>query len=162
MNGVLPGSSEKPAQDVRLRIAVGIATTGRPLILRRALERLREQTRVPDAIVVSAPSMADVSGIDTDQTNFRCIVGDRGLTMQRNAILRAVSDFGVVVFLDDDFVPCSRYLEVVEQTFRNAPDIVVSTGRVVADGILGPVLDLDDGLPGRHPNHRRRCAEDAR
>jgi GT2 family glycosyltransferase len=146
MNGAPLGLSEKRAQSAALKIAVGIATSGRPLILRRVLERLREQTRVADAIVVSASSMADISGVDTDQPELRCITGDRGLTIQRNAILRAVSDFNVIIFLDDDFVPCPRYLEVVEQIFQNAPDVVVGTGLVVADGILGPGLDVDDAL----------------
>jgi GT2 family glycosyltransferase len=146
MNGAPLVLSEKRAQSAALRIAVGIATSGRPLILRRVLERLREQTRVADAIVVSAPSMADISGVDTDQPDLRYITGDRGLTIQRNAILRAVSDFNVIIFLDDDFVPCSRYLEVIEQIFQDGPDVVVGTGRVVADGILGPGLDVDDAL----------------
>jgi glycosyltransferase involved in cell wall biosynthesis len=146
MNGARLGLSEKKVQNAPLRIAVGIATSGRPLILGRVLECLREQTRVADAIVVSAPSMADLSGADTDQPELRCITGDRGLTVQRNAILRAVSNFNVVVFLDDDFVPCPRYLEAVEQIFQDAPDVVVGTGRVVADGILGPGLDVDDAL----------------
>ena len=148
MSGALPGLPEKPARP--LRIAVGIATTGRPLILGRLLECLRGQTRAPDAIVISAPSMADVSGLDIDQPDLRCITGDRGLTIQRNAILRALSDFNVVVFLDDDFMPCPRYLEVVGRVFQDTPDVVVGTGRVVADGILGPGLDVENALKVLH------------
>jgi GT2 family glycosyltransferase len=129
-----------------LRIAVGIATSGRPLILARVLERLRLQTRIADAVIVCGASPADVSAIDSGHPGLRCITSDRGLTIQRNAILRAGAAFDVVVFLDDDFVPCPGYLQAVERIFKSRPDVVVGTGHVVADGILGPGLAFEDAL----------------
>jgi glycosyltransferase involved in cell wall biosynthesis len=137
---------EAGVRQLPLRIAVGIATSGRPLILARVLDRLCAQTRVADAVIVCGASPADVSGIDPGQRGLHCITSDRGLTMQRNAILRAAAGFDVVVFLDDDFVPGPRYLEVVEQIFESAPEVVVGTGHVVADGILGPGLAFEEAL----------------
>jgi GT2 family glycosyltransferase len=129
-----------------LRIVVGIATSGRPLTLARVLERLRSQTRIADAVIVCGAAPADVSGIESGHPGLRCITSDRGLTIQRNAILRAGAAFDVVVFLDDDFVPCPGYLQAVERIFKSRPDVVVGTGHVVADGILGPGLAFEDAL----------------
>jgi glycosyltransferase involved in cell wall biosynthesis len=138
--------AEKRMQHASLGIVVGIATSGRPHILAPVLERLRAQTRIADAVIVCGTSPTDVSGVDCGQPGLHCITSDRGLTVQRNAILSAAAGFDVVVFFDDDFVPCLRYLEAVERVFEHAPDVVVGTGHVVADGILGPGLAFDDAL----------------
>jgi glycosyltransferase involved in cell wall biosynthesis len=145
MNGGSSNWFEERLHHPPLRIAVGIATSGRPLILARVLERLRVQTRSADAVIVCGASPADVSGIDSGHPGLRCITSDRGLTIQRNAILRAGATFDVVVFLDDDFVPCPGYLQAVERIFMR-PDVVVGTGHVVADGILGPGLAFEEAL----------------
>jgi GT2 family glycosyltransferase len=146
MNGTGANWIEERVHHSPLRIAVGIATSGRPLVLARVLERLRMQTRGADAVIVCGASPDDVSGIDTGHPGLRCITSDRGLTIQRNAILRAGAAFDVIVFLDDDFVPCAGYLQAVERIFKSRPDVVVGTGHVVADGILGPGLAFEDAL----------------
>ena len=125
-----------------LRLAVGIATVGRPEVVANTVRMLAGQTRRPDAIVVCSPSEADVAGLAEAGPDVRLVQGPRGLTHQRNAILREVADFDVVVFFDDDFIPCAGYLEVVEQVFASLPDVVMTTGRMVADGIGGPGLDM--------------------
>jgi len=51
------------AQQGLLRIAVGIATVGRPAILRETLARLSRQTRPANAIIVSTPTAEDVAGL---------------------------------------------------------------------------------------------------
>jgi hypothetical protein len=112
--------AEKRMQHASLGIVVGIATSGRPHILAPVLERLRAQTRIADAVIVCGTSPTDVSGVDCGQPGLHCITSDRGLTV--------------------------RYLEAVERVFEHAPDVVVGTGHVVADGILGPGLAFDDAL----------------
>ena len=72
------------------------------------------------------------------------MLGPRGLTCQRNAILEQVRDFDVVVFFDDDFLPTPSYLQVVERVFATQDDVVMVTGLVIADGIIGPGLSLED------------------
>lgn len=146
MSGMSFNWSEERVQLEPLKIAVGIATAGRPLVLARILEHLDAQTRVADAVIVCGTSPADVLGIDLGRTGLRFITSYRGLTVQRNAILKEGAGFDVVVFFDDDFVPCLRYLEVVERVFERAPDVVVGTGHVIADGILGPGLAFDEAL----------------
>ena len=122
-----------------LRIAVGIATVGRSQLLRAALDELAAQLRPPERVVVCAPSADDFGELAQD-AKLQLVLGPRGLTCQRNAILEHVRDFDVVVFFDDDFLPAPSYLQVVERVFAKHPDIVMVTGLVLADGIIGPGL----------------------
>jgi GT2 family glycosyltransferase len=126
-----------------LRIAVGIATVGRAPLLRAIVEELAQQTRMPDRIVICAPTQADVDGVPAGPTT-EIVIGARGLTRQRNVILGRVDDFDVVVFFDDDFVPAPTYMAAVERLFAAQSDVAMATGSVIADGIIGPGLSLDD------------------
>lgn len=121
---------------------MGIATMGRPALLRAALEELSRQSRQPDWVVVCAPTRADVEGIPLDP-RVEIIVGPRGLTSQRNAILTCLDAFDIVQFFDDDFLPSVGYLEVVEHTFAMDPTIAMATGSLIADGIKGPGIEFE-------------------
>lgn len=143
-----------PAGDRRrpLRIAVGIATAGRPAIARETLRRLRRQTRHPDIVVAAVPTLADLDPVPDGEEPL-VLVGDRGLTRQRNAILAAVDDADLVCFFDDDFVPADTYLESIEAAFLAKPGLVGATGVVVADGITGAGYAIEDAerfLDGRN------------
>jgi len=127
----------------RLRLAVGIATAGRPAILTQMLKRLQAQTRAPDLVVVCAPTATDVEGAVEVSPGAAVLTGPRGLPRQRNAILRYLTSYDVVVFFDDDFIGCDDYLAAVERVMLANPDVVMTTGRVVADGILGPGLTFE-------------------
>ena len=127
----------------RLRLAVGIATVGRPTVLAGMLKRLRQQKRPADSVVVCAPSAADFEGVAEAFPDVTLLIGPRGLAHQRNAILHHLDDFDVVVFFDDDFVPCPKYLESVEKIMLDNPDVAMTTGHVLADGILGPGLTFE-------------------
>ncbi len=123
-----------------LRIAVGIATLGRPDVACEAINRLFQQTRQPDRIVVSAPSGADCPWEPSPgptSHGVTIVVGVSGLTAQRNAILDVLFDADVVCFFDDDFVAHTHYLAEIEAAFQADPDLVGATGRVIADGING-------------------------
>jgi GT2 family glycosyltransferase len=128
-----------------LKIAVGIATAGRRNLLTEILAELARQTRAPDGVFIcpAAPSDFDECAI-VGRVPYRLAVvtSSKGLTAQRNAILRAVEDFDVVVFFDDDFVPCPMYLEESEKCFAEHEAIVAMTGRVIADDVKGPGLAL--------------------
>jgi glycosyltransferase involved in cell wall biosynthesis len=127
----------------RLKLAVGIATIGRPAVVMELLNRLSVQTRIPDAIVVCAPNVADIKGIAEAHPHVTILIGPRGLPHQRNTILQHLRAFDVVVYFDDDFVPCASYLEKVESIMRKYPEVVVTTGSVLKDGILGPGLTFE-------------------
>lgn len=127
----------------RLRLAVGIATAGRPVILAQMLRRLRLQTRAPDLVVVCAPKAADAEGAADASPGVVVLTGPRGLPRQRNAILRHLAGYDVVVFFDDDFIAGNDYLAGVERTMLANPDVVMTTGQVLQDGILGPGLTFE-------------------
>jgi GT2 family glycosyltransferase len=125
-----------------VRLAVGIATIGRPALLAAVLDELGRQTRPPDRIVVCAPSADDVAGISADHVVV--IIGPRGLTRQRNAIIDQLDDCHLLQFFDDDFVPATTYLAEIERAFTADPGVAMITGEVIADGIIGPGFDIDE------------------
>jgi GT2 family glycosyltransferase len=70
------------------------------------------------------------------------ISGPAGTTLQRNTLLDAAADCDIIVFLDDDFLPASQYLESIDRVFREDADVLVATGTVIADGAKGPGLTV--------------------
>ncbi|MDC7785239.1 glycosyltransferase family 2 protein [Rhodoplanes sp. TEM] len=127
----------------RLRVAVGIATAGRPATLAQVVAELGAQSLRPEAVVVCAPCAADTAGL-SGHPALHILTGPHGLTRQRNAILDHLDGFDVVFFFDDDFVPHPRYIEECERLFAGRPDVVMTTGRVASDGILGPGLTFTE------------------
>ncbi|MCL4765104.1 MAG: glycosyltransferase family 2 protein [Hyphomicrobiaceae bacterium] len=123
-----------------LRIAVGIATSGRPAILAAMLARLELQSRAPDAILVSAAGPCDLERIPEAFPRVVPLLSPPGSSHQRNAILRHCGSCDVVVFFDDDFIPCPQYLAAVEAVMAANPDVVMTTGTVLRDGATGPGL----------------------
>lgn len=128
----------------RPRIAVGIATLGRAKVLAQTLERLKAQQRRADTVIVCSPTAADIEGARAAYPGLRELVGPRGLAQQRNAVIEAAGDCDILVFFDDDFVASDDYLATVEAAMLRDSSIVMSTGRLIADGILGPGLTFED------------------
>ncbi|MGL4635487.1 MAG: glycosyltransferase family 2 protein [Beijerinckiaceae bacterium] len=128
-------------------LIVGIASAGRPETLGETIAELGRQTRLPDRIVVCVPDGADAANVAFGQCNLSIIKGPRGLTVQRNVIIRStLVDAGpndVLVFFDDDFFPAPDYLEEVMRLFETHQDVVMSTGLVMADGIKTPGYSPD-------------------
>lgn len=128
-----------------MKIAIGIPSVGRPELLKKVINRLELQTRKADAVFVCPASDDDVAGIEFDgSTNLIRIDSDKGLTKQRNAILRNIYGFDLIVYLEDDFVVHKDCLLEIEKEFSDNEDTVVATGSVVADGAKGPGLSLQD------------------
>lgn len=127
-----------------LRVAVVIASLGRPHEVRLLLERLALQTLAPSLIVVSACSAADLPA-DLPPA-VRVIFGPKGLTKQRNAGMELVSpaEHDVIVFFDDDFVPSETALAAFETLFSAHPDVVGANGLVLADGICTPGISHEE------------------
>ena len=121
-----------------LRIAVGIATKGRPAILAATVAHLGRQTRPADRLIVCPAGPGDAilpPGVAE-------ILPPRpvGLCAQRNAIIDAAADCDLLVYFDDDFLPAPEWLAGAEALFLAHPAIVAATGGIVADGIRGPGL----------------------
>lgn len=130
----------------RIHLSVGIPTMGRKEILSAALPRIACQTRQPDEVVICVTSETDFEWASIAAMPFpvRVLISEPGSCRQRNHIIdNSTSD--VIVFLDDDFLMEPSYLAHTEELFLDNPDIVIATGRVLADGILGPGISVSDG-----------------
>jgi len=130
----------------KLEIAVGIATSGRREILTRTLEYLARQTRLPDLLVIcpAQPEDVDPSSLARFPSRTSTVTGARGLPAQRNMILSASGGADVIVYFDDDFFAESTYLEAVECIFDCHPEIAGVTGHLLADGIQGPGITVEE------------------
>jgi GT2 family glycosyltransferase len=69
-----------------------------------------------------------------------------GLCAQRNMLIRALPDVDVILFLDDDFVMAPGYVRQCVKLFEEDDSVAMVTGKVVADGILGPGLTMGEAL----------------
>jgi glycosyltransferase involved in cell wall biosynthesis len=138
----LPLSPEHSDPRRRLRIAIGIASTGRPALLHNALEALRRQERSADRIIVCHAAPGDVSEESRQMAGIEFVSAPAGLARQRNAILERTEGDDLLVFFDDDFIPAPGYLGAMELLFNEGPHIVIATGDVVADGARSRPLDI--------------------
>ncbi|MCJ2089597.1 glycosyltransferase [Methylobacterium sp. E-005] len=138
-------TTSRSASGANARVAVVIATLGRPDIVAGTLNRIiNGQTRAPDCVYVSCTKAEDI-GEYAENSKINVIIGGTGLPNQRNAALDCLpTDIDIVVFFDDDFVPGSNWLDVVAKLFEKEPNIVCITGAVLADGILGPGLKFEE------------------
>lgn len=123
------------------RVAVVIATLGRPEAVAAVLQALEAQTLPPAVIVLSVESQRDVPASIPDGVSI--VSGPRGLCAQRNRALDAVLPISdIVVFYDDDFVPSRFALERMARYFKQNPDVVGATGLVLADGVGKGGIDV--------------------
>ena len=128
-----------------MRIAIGIATRGRPAILGEVLTEIARQTRAPDRVIICHVDGNDIADLPARFPDAQFLTAPAGLPRQRNAILDTASDCDAVLFLDDDFLPQPDHLAVTERILLAHPDCVVTTGTVLADGAKGPGINVEDG-----------------
>jgi glycosyltransferase involved in cell wall biosynthesis len=124
------------------RLVVGIATRNRPTILAETIAFLAKQVRQPDKIFVAYAEPADVADAPVLFPHVTFIQTELGLTRQRNAILTLAHDHDVLLFIDDDFYLDPQYLKITERFFLESPEVVASTGTVLADDVKGPGLTV--------------------
>ncbi|MBB3898051.1 glycosyltransferase family 2 protein [Roseococcus suduntuyensis] len=129
-----------------MKIAIGIATRGRPAILGEVLAELDHQTRAPDRVLVCHVTPEDVGDLPTRFPGVEFLAQNPGgLPRQRNRILDAVPDCDLLLYLDDDFLPAPEWLAVLEGVMAANPGCAVATGTVIADGAKGPGLTVAEG-----------------
>lgn len=129
-----------------LRIALGIASAGRPSILRETIDYLTGLPDQAERLIVCVPVIEDPAGL-ADRRDVDVIVGSRGLTAQRNRIIQAAAaDTDVLIFLDDDFIPAATFLSRMAAVFATKPDVAIATGEVLADGVLDGGLSMAKAL----------------
>lgn len=132
------------ALEKKLRIVVGIATSGRAEILGKVVSIIGEQTRQPDSIVICPAKAEDVGDVLNSHPAVEIVLGPPGLPHQRNTIL-SQCNADVLLFLDDDFLMQPEYIGELEKLFVSNPEVVVATGLVTADGIRGPGFSVEEG-----------------
>ena len=141
-----------------MKLTVIIATYGRKALLDRTLAFLEGQTRLPDAVIVSAPDESHVEQRDSAAYALSWAFGARGSCVQRNkAIDLAVGQTDIITFFDDDFLPAADYLQSVEQAFSAHPDWAVLRGDAVVDGANGAGLTFEEGLAALREAERQRA-----
>lgn len=132
-----------------MRIHVVIASMGRADLLWRTVDRLQDQSRVPDGVLLAVTGANDVEGISQSRLEPHILLCEIGAARQRNAALDHLdNNSDVVVFFDDDFVPAHDYIENVEALLTENPDWVGLTGKLVDDGIRG------EPIPFKEAEHR--------
>jgi GT2 family glycosyltransferase len=138
------------------RVAVVIATRGRPEAVKGLLRRLADQSKLPDHIFVVASEAADVAGLEDDHGRLTLHVGRMGLSLQRNdGLALAGKQFAYIVFFDDDFVPSRFWIERMTDLFAARPDIAGVTGTVLADGVstAGIALPAGEAIVEQRDSH---------
>jgi GT2 family glycosyltransferase len=125
----------------RLRGVIGIASAGRPTVLTETVRDLQSQGGPALEIIVCVPGVEHAGDLP-QHSHLQVIYGPNGLTRQRNAILEAARGRAdILVFFDDDFVPHRDYVNNILTAFEDLPNLVIATGTVVADGILGHPIE---------------------
>lgn len=140
--------ANKQPKVAKMRLVLAIPTAGRAEILDRTLRDIARQTRLPDFVVISASEGGDVQERSLHNLPFPCMVvtSRKGACVQRNRALDVLSREDVLLLLDDDFVMAPDYIAQTVQLFAENADVVLATGRVLADGIRGPGFDFEEGL----------------
>ena len=133
------------------RIAIVIASTGRPKELGRWADHVKRQTIPPTKLVYAVVKPTD---LPADVPNNAIVIGTHaGLPIQRNAALEAVlHTCDIIGYFDDDFVPSSYCIEGIDTFFRLHADVVAANGSLLADGINSAGISYGDAaeLVARH------------
>ncbi len=129
-------------------VYVAFATSGRAVVLNETLRYLARQTMMPTRVLV-CPAKADDFAFPQDETlpfEVEVVPSPPGACVQRNAMIEKIasSQPGVMLFLDDDFFARHDYLAETKKLFTGHPEIVMTTGTVLADGAVGPGLTVDE------------------
>ena len=131
------------------KLAIVIASKGRPAELGLWMDHVRRQSHRPDLMIWSVAGQDDLPDLSTVPESERPIIrlADNGLCAQRNAALSALpADTDIVAFFDDDYVPSAHCLAGLISFFERSPDVVGATGQLLADGIHSPGISLETGL----------------
>jgi GT2 family glycosyltransferase len=132
-----------------MKIAVLIASTGRPNDLRHWLDHIRAQSLQPVQVIWSVADESDLpadSDGSLDLAKVDIVLGPKGSSHQRNTALDKVRpDADLIAFFDDDYVPAARCFEGIARAFTSLPDVIGLTGKLLADGASGPGYTLEEG-----------------
>jgi GT2 family glycosyltransferase len=118
-----------------IRVAVIVATKGRPQAITELLALLEKQSCAPAVIVISATEPSDIGVTPASHLNLEYLFGPAGSSAQRNRGLERVrARADIAVFFDDDFAPAGNWIEQCMQLFSSAANIAGANGTVIRDG----------------------------
>ena len=130
-----------------LKIAVIIASKGRPFELGELAKHLTNQTRRADRVIFSVTDDGDLPDFPVADYGVEVVFGPAGLPAQRNTgMARDAKASDLYVFFDDDYYPETRALSQIEAYFLNNPDVDGMNGTLIDDGINGPGLDALESI----------------
>jgi GT2 family glycosyltransferase len=156
---MIPGDqtgSSAGATGRELRIAVGIATRGRPVILQETLADLSRQANPPAGIFVAYAHAEDIQGAQERFPEVHFLLSRIGSCAQRNCLLQIIGpEYDIVFFMDDDFYLHPSYLQRLGEVFASDPSVLGASGIVLADGACGPGIGLEHArsVLGSAPSH---------
>lgn len=115
------------------RVAVVVASSGRPAALANLAAHLAAQTLPPHHVVYSVTERTD---LPPQRPAGTVVIGPRGSCAQRNRGLETVlDDSDVIAFFDDDYVPSRHALAGIAAFFAANPGHAGANGRLLADGV---------------------------
>lgn len=131
--------------DPTSRVAVVLASAGRPALLDAAVRNCTAQTDVHFRGVISVPDHSSLPLNHGVLEGWQILAKARGLAAQRNAGLDCLSgEVDVVFFFDDDAVLRSDYIANAVKFLCTHPDVLGLTGQVLADGkVSGEIGELE-------------------
>ncbi|MBT0667173.1 glycosyltransferase family 2 protein [Novosphingobium profundi] len=128
-------------------MAVVVASTSRPELIAQMTSLMEHQSLRPDLLVFSICEQADLPRNIPKAPWIRIVQGPRGLCAQRNTALEFLgSDYDLVAFYDDDFVPARNSIAQMHRFFSDHPSVAGATGHVLADGIRTQGIALCEAL----------------
>lgn len=117
-----------------MRIAVVIATTGRPAVAGAALSRLARQAPAPDDVLIVGARVDDLA--PSPPLGRFIVAPQMGSAAQRNHGLDVlIGRADIVVFIDDDYVAAPGFIAGVARLFSEHADVVAASGHLIADGV---------------------------
>jgi hypothetical protein len=129
------GASQNRDHALPIRVAVILATKGRPQAIPELIGLLERQSLAPSIIVISASAASDINVPPETDLNVEYIFGPAGSAAQRNRGLEKVrSCADVAVFFDDDFAPAGNWIEQCAGLFSSESSIAGANGIVIRDG----------------------------
>lgn len=122
----------------------------RPQSLESVLNALAHQTAKADEIYIIDGSTDDLTEIIVvtkfSELNIKYVQvapEQRGLTKQRNVGVALAKDkYDVIIFLDDDVIPESTFLENLLLTFKN-PEVIGADGLITNECRWFPIIDIN-------------------
>lgn len=130
-----------------LRVAVLLASTGRPDALASAVEMFLQQSQRPSRIILSVVTAADLPQDQRLLEQVETLTGPKGLPAQRNTALRHLDgDADVIAFFDDDYVPSRLCVEQIARFFAAHANVAGATGRLLEDGINSCGITFDQAV----------------